>query len=108
MGTMQDKLVVSSVSQERVAVHLCSLYSGLDLQQKSQFLFQLADNYRIDQDNDRKERDNLNRTQKFLDKTTCDHCDFLVCHDCVTDRKRGTKYKNMGGMTKPCRTRTLI
>ena len=45
---------MSSISQERVATHLCSLYSGLDLQQRSQFLFQLAVNYEIDQDNIKK------------------------------------------------------
>ena len=54
VGTIQDKLVVSSISQERVATHLCSLYSGPDLQQRSQFLIQLAVNYEIDQDNIKK------------------------------------------------------
>ena len=54
---------------------------------------------------DRKERDNLDRIQKLLDKATCGHHGFLVYHDCVTARKRGTKYKNVGGMAKPCRTR---
>ena len=54
VGTIQDKLVASSISQERVATHLCSLYSGPDLQQRSQFLIQLAVNYEIDQENIKK------------------------------------------------------
>ena len=68
VGTIQDKLVVSSISQEKVAVHLCSLYSGLDLQQRSQFLFQLADNYELDQDNIKKEKDKILPTEIRVDQ----------------------------------------
>eukprot|EP00092_Neocalanus_flemingeri_P018301 GFUD01019808.1.p1 GENE.GFUD01019808.1~~GFUD01019808.1.p1 ORF type:complete len:555 (-),score=121.10 GFUD01019808.1:174-1838(-) len=54
VGGLKDKVVVSSITQEKAAYLLCKLYSELDNHQRTQFLIQLAVGYEIDNENVKK------------------------------------------------------
>jgi len=51
VGGLKDKLVVSSITQDKAAHKFCHLYSDLSPSQRSQFLKQLAVDYEIDSEN---------------------------------------------------------
>lgn len=51
VGGIKDKLVVSSITQEKAAHQFCELYLGLDKIQRSQFLTQFAVDYKVDSEN---------------------------------------------------------
>ena len=38
---------------------------------------------------------------------TCPSCGIMVCHDCYTARKDGTRYRTSGNLSRPYRTRRL-
>jgi len=51
VGGLKDKLVVSSITQDKAAQQFCELYLGLDKTQKIQFLTQFAVDYEVDSEN---------------------------------------------------------
>lgn len=54
VGGLKDKLVVSSITQDKAAHQFCDLYLGLDSDQKKLFLTKLALDYEVDSENVKK------------------------------------------------------
>jgi len=54
VGGLKNKVVVSSITQEKAAHQFCQLYSVLDKDQRSQFLIQLSVGHEVDTENVKK------------------------------------------------------